>query len=132
MKQNEKIAKELIKLAKNLVAKSHLQDPIKKAEYLHNLLIDLKEIGLENPLKSNTNLDPVFISKSIEGIENYCNNYFPLITKIFVSLQDLLSDIDDIVIKQKMVDIQVVGGRYVPDWIYAINRIIDEIVKNYK
>jgi hypothetical protein len=131
MKQNVKIAKELIKLAKNLVAKSYLQDPINKAKYLHNLLIELKESGLENPLKSNTNLDLVFIQKSVEGIEDYCNISFPLITQIFNPLQNLFNDIDNKVIQQNMVDIQVVG-KDVQLWILIINRILDDIEKNYK
>jgi hypothetical protein len=119
-----------MKLAKNLVAKSHLQDPIKKAEYLHNLLIYLKEVGLEKPLKSNTNLNSTLIMKSIEKIEDFCNDSFPLITKIFNPLQNLFNDIDNKVIQQNMVNIQVVG-QDVQQWIVVIDEILDEIEYNY-
>lgn len=126
-----KVAKVLMKLAKNLVAKSNLQKPIDKAKYLFNLLSDFKEGGLRAPLKSNTDLDPIVIAKAIEQIEDYCNDSFPLITKIFNPLQNLLNDIDNKVIQHNMVDIQVVG-RDVQQWIVDINLILSEIVKNYK
>ena len=126
-----KVAKELMKLAKNLVANSHLQKTTQRVDYLCKLLDDFSRDCFAKPLQSKTNLDPILIAKSIEGIENYCNKFFPLITKIFNPLQNVLNDIDNKVIQKNMVDIQVVG-RNAQQWSGEIDVILVEIQHNYK
>lgn len=127
MKQNVKIAKELVKLAKSLTASSKLRDNSKSASRdLITLIIKLSGEFIDAQ-KNQRNLNDIFIKQQIKDIMNFCNKYFFPITEICELLENTLNSIDEDVVRYKNISYT---NPYIKQWLHDLD-IVGTLLTQY-